>query len=193
MKNWAHDLSALEETLLQCFFPEGDEKTIKILLERSGYSYERVYNSLKKLIKMKLITETRVGKTLLYKLDFNAIYNRLAFFHYMLEKQIYFSNKHYIIFKALKEIEEVGIVILFGSYSKGKETKESDIDIMIVSDKEISLKPLNLKYGLNIKPVFIKKSEFPKIKKQNPELWNDIRMNGIIFQGLEWYYHWGYI
>lgn len=195
MKN----LSEAEDAVLNCFFPEGKEMTIKQLRERAGYSYERIYTSLKGLVKKKIIFEKEIGRTLVYAIDFNeTIYSKLAFYHYLADKIINFRNKHLIIYKALRELEEgdLKMILVFGSYSKGTETRNSDIDLMIVSDNKAemtkSIRGLKYKYGLNISPVFISASEFPKIKQENPELWEDIKQNAIIFKGSEQFYYWTY-
>ena len=164
-----NNLSQIEDIALRCFFPEAEEMTIKQIQERCGYSYERVHNALKKLEEKKIVKLDKKGKTLLFKADYNHLYLKRAFHHYMTEKLIDFGNNHLIIYKALKEIDinSVGIALIFGSYSKGNETKYSDIDLMIVpesKDIEKQINNLKIKYGLNVSPVIIKRTEFLKIK-----------------------------
>ena len=188
---WTSGISEAQDNLLRCFFPEGNQKTIKELQERSGYSYERVHTSLKDLAKKKIVKEQSVGKTLLYLPDFTHLYMKLAFEHYMAEKVLEFSQKHYIIAKALKEIEESQLVVLFGSYAKKTETKASDIDVLMLEGKN-ELKAIQTKYGLPFAPLSIAREEFKKIQKENPELWQDLMENGIIIKGAELFYHLAY-
>ncbi|MBU2052828.1 MAG: nucleotidyltransferase domain-containing protein [Patescibacteria group bacterium] len=192
-----NQLSYVEDIVLRCFFPEGDEKEIKDIKEISGYSYERINTSLKKLEEKKIVSSKKVGRTLVYKADYNNLYLKLAFNHYITETLINFSNKHPIIYKAINEIKtDSEIVLVFGSYSKGNETKNSDIDLMIVSsserEAEKQINSIKSKYGLNIAPVFVKKSEFPKIKKENPELWADLKNYSLVFNRSGLYYSWMY-
>ena len=115
----------------------------------------------------------------------------------MLGRIIEFRKKYPNIFRAIKELEKqpFEIIILFGSYSKGSETKESDVDLMIVTDKKnkenevYSLKHL---YNLDFAPVFIRWQEFPKIKSENSELWNSLKNYSIVFRGDDLYYYWMY-
>ncbi len=191
-------LTELEYSILESFFPEAEEMTIKRIIERCGYSYERVNTSLKKLEKKQIIFSKKVGKTFVYIANYSSLYLRLAFHHYIVERKIEFANNHLLIFKSLKEISEetLGIILLFGSYSKGSETKNSDIDLMVVSDysKKIEERVNKIKNirGLNIALVNIKISEFPKIKKENPELWKDLRNYAIVFSSINYYYYWMY-
>lgn len=195
---WDNNLEEAEDIILRCFFPEGEEMTIKQLKKRSGYSYERVYNSLKGLVEKKIVHEKKIGKTLVYAIDFNNYYSKLAFHHYMTDRLIDFANKHPIAHRAIKELdgELLGIVLIFGSYSKGTETKDSDIDLMVIldykSEREKAIQGLKYKYGLKIAPVFISRLEFPKIRKENPELWADLKQNALIFQGADLFYYWIY-
>ncbi|MBS3064841.1 MAG: nucleotidyltransferase domain-containing protein, partial [DPANN group archaeon] len=185
------------------FFPEGKERMIKEIMERTNYSYERINSALKSLTKKRIIKEQKKGKTLLYTLDMYNINAELGFGNYMITKELAFREKHKILEKAIKELITesfkspfIQIAILFGSYSKGIESKQSDIDLMLVSDKkqeaERIVKSLRHKYNLKFAPVIINYLEFPKIRKDNPELWNDLKMYGIVFKGEDSFYYWMY-
>lgn len=198
LKFWENNLSEAEDIVLRCFFPEGKEVTIREIEDKSGYSYERVYTSLKGLIKKKIVSEKKIGKTLVYSLDYCNLYSKLAFRHYMTERLIDFANKHMIIYKAIEGIEEdpLGIILIFGSYSKETERETSDIDLMVISDypkeREVAVQGLKYKYGLDIAPVFLPRIEFPKIKNENPELWQDMKKKALVFKGADIFYYWMY-
>ncbi len=190
-------LGKIGDIVLRCFFPEAEERTIKEIQERCGYSYERVHNTLKKLEKEKIIKSERKGKTLLFKADYNNLYLKLAFYYYMAERLVDFSNKYPIIYKALKEVgvSSTRVILIFGSYSRGNETKNSDIDLMVVAESKTTEKEINnlkMKYGLKVSPAIIKKREFPKIKKENKELWLDLMNHALVFNGQELFYYWMY-
>ncbi|MEK6890965.1 MAG: nucleotidyltransferase domain-containing protein [Nanoarchaeota archaeon] len=52
-------------------------------------------------------------------------------------KKDLFKNKDFLaIYNRIKKINQQFILILFGSYAKEKETKYSDIDLLLISDKE---------------------------------------------------------
>ena len=195
------EISHLEGTILSAFFPEAEEMTIKEIQERVKYSYtsyERVNSALKSLAEKKIVSEKQKGKTLLYSIDIDSPYSySLGFNRYMLQKEIHFIKKHKILYNAIKELREnsyILMVVLFGSYSKDTETKQSDVDLIITcipgKEKEVEdfVKSLRHKYGINFSPVVLPMHEFPEIKKDNPELWHDLKMYGIAFKGDSFYY-----
>ena len=147
----------------------------------------------------KIIKEKKVGKTLVYSLDLQNLYAEIGFDHYMLEREINFIKKHQIVYHAIKELIDnpyIWMVVLFGSYSKDTETKQSDVDVICVSDKkketEHFIKSLRYRYNLEFAPVVLPLYEFPNIKKDNPELWNDLKTYGIVFKGKDSFYCWMY-
>lgn len=196
------EISSLEGTIISAFFPEAEEMTIKEIQERVDYSYERLNSSLKSLAKKKIINENQKGKTLVYSLDLNNLYSKaMGYKAYLLQREVEFIKKNKPIYKAIQEIENnesiLGL-ILFGSYSKGTETKQSDVDLIVLcipkKEKEIEslVKSLKHKYGVNFSPVIMPLHEFPIIKKDNQELWNDLKLYGIVFKGEDNFYYWIY-
>ena len=193
------ELSFLEGTIISSFFPEGKEMTIKEIMGRTDDSYERANSALKSLTGKKIVKEEKRGKTLVYSLDLKHLYAEIGFAHYVLDREIEFMKKHTILYNAIKEIKDnplIWMVVLFGSYSKGTESKHSDVDIICISNKkketEHFVKSLRYRYNLEFVPVVLSLHEFPNIKKDNPELWNDLKMYGIIFKGEDSFYYWMY-
>ena len=195
-------ISMLEGTIISSFFPEAEEMTIKEIRKRVEYSYERVNSALKYLAEKKIVVEKQSGKTLIYSLDVNNLYaESMGFNAYTLEREIEFIKKHRVIYRAIQEIENnpyIWSIVLFGSYSKGTETKQSDIDIIVTcipsKQKEIEtfVKSLKYKYNIEFAPVVMPMHEFPDIKKDNPVLWNDLKKHGIAFKGGDTFYYWMY-
>src|SRR3989344_398290 len=196
------EISMLEGTILASFFPEVEEMTIKEIQERVDYSYERINSALKSLTEKKVVIEKQKGKTLVYSLDLNNLYVEIiGFGSYSLQRETDFIRKQRTVYKAIQEVENHPFswsVILFGSYSKGTETKESDVDLMVTcipsKEKEVNnfIKSLEHKYGINFSPVVLPMHEFPNIKKDNPELWKDLKLYGIVFKGCDSFYYWMY-
>ena len=193
------ELSLLEGTIISSFFPEGEDMTIKEIINRTEYSYERINSSLKSLVEKKIINEKKVGKTLVYSVNLQNLYAEIGFDHYMLEREIEFMKKHKILYNAIKEIMDnpsIWMIVLFGSYSKDTETNQSDVDIICVSNKkeetEHFVKSLRHKYNVEFAPVVLSLQDFPNIKKENPELWHDLKTYGIAFKGEQSFYYWMY-
>ena len=193
------EISELEGTVMAAFFPEVKDITIKEILERVDYSYERINSALKSLKEKKIVMEEQKGRTLVYSLDLDNLYSEIiGFGSYMLEKGIGFIKKQREIYQAIKEVVSnpyVEGLILFGSYSKGTETKNSDVDIICFTNKkkevEALIYSLKHKFGVDFAPIVMTSYEFPDIKKNNPELWNDIKLYGIEFKG-DIFYYWIY-
>ena len=194
------EISALEGTIIAAFFPEAEEMTIKEIQERVDHSYERINSGLKSLAEKKIIIEKQMGKTLVYSLDHDNIYTEtMGFGAYMLEREIEFIKKNGKIFRAIKKIIEspfVWGIILFGSYSNGTETKNSDVDIICISNKrketEHLVKSLRYETNVDFSPVVMPLDEFPNIRKDNPVLWQDLKKYGIVFKGDDTFYYWMY-
>ncbi len=193
------ELSILEGAIISSFFPESAEITIKELKERINYSYERVNSALKSLTEKKIVFQKKMGRTLVYSLNLDNIYAEIGFNHYMLEREIDFMKKHRNLYNAVKEIrdnQDIWGIILFGSYSKRTETKQSDVDIICISDKknetEHFVKSLKYKYNINFAPIVLSLRDFPDIKKDNPALWEDLKNYSIVFKGEEQFYYWIY-
>lgn len=192
-------LKETELNILKSFFPEGKEITLKELVKRSGYSYEPVYRTVKKLVEEKLASFKQFGKTKVYFLNFEKDSVKLAFFLYADGKKQEFSKKHFSIANSLSELpdDDVDFLAIFGSYAKGNYTKDSDIDILSVTNKqkvlESKIKSLKYTLGKEPAPVVIPRTEFVKIKNENPQFWKDLIEYGVIFKGYELFYYLAYL
>ena len=77
------------------------------------------------------------------------------------------------ISERLKEKYDANTVILFGSYSRGEETEDSDIDLLVIApskerffDRIASAKRLirDLRDGLPVSPIVLTPEEAEKIR-----------------------------
>ena len=195
------EMSEGEYSVLRGFYPEVKGLTIAKIRERTGYSYEPAYSYLQSLVKKNIVSVEKVGKTLVYALDMSKWYAKRAYHMYALDRAIEFSRRsqqHRIIYNMLKEIPEnkVEMIVLFGSYSRAKEEKESDIDVMIVSSEEKEVKnavrKIRAVYNLELAEVILPKSEFAKIKDENKILWDELIRSAIIFKGYDDFYYYAY-
>lgn len=193
------NMTDAEQAVLQAFFPKGKEITIKDIMKKSNYSYEPVYRTLQSLVKGKIVNARNFGKTLVYDLNFSKTEAKIAFYHYTIKRAKDFFKNNFAISSALSEIpeEKTEIIIIFGSYAKGTQRKESDIDVIAVSQDIEGLKQifysLKRSHNKDFAPVILQKSEFAKIKKENKEFWQDLVEYGIIFKGHEPFYHYAYL
>jgi predicted nucleotidyltransferase len=196
-------ISQNEMKILECFFPKLEDKTAKEIETKSGLSHETVFRLLKTLVEQKFLKEKKVGKTNVYGLlkdDFNyrdLIYP--VFLEYNKKKRLNFKAKHSLlygrIYEFLNEIDSEGAII-FGSFAKGTETKNSDIDLLCITDKKTvreTAQTFKTKYDINIQVVSVERSDFKNMKKDNLVFWNDLIEYGIVLEGLEFFFKEAYL
>ncbi len=133
--------------------------------------------ALKKFKEENLVKERRVGRSLLYTLN---IENELVFNYIQL---INIKKLPKLALRAIERIKEdiekhtsFFSIVVFGSYSIGKQTKDSDLDVAIFIEEEskrkiieTSLKSSELKTPLKIHGHVISKEEFLEMLKVDEE------------------------
>src|SRR3989344_6742649 len=189
-----------EIKILVCFFPNLNSLTSKEIETKSGLSHETTFRLLKGLVKKKLLIEKKIGKTNVYELvkDRDMIFQ--VFVSYMTKRKLDFKEKNLLLYKRLYEFLDQlnleGSAVIFGSYAKGTETKNSDVDLLCVTNKkdfQNIARIFKTKYNINIQPVIIKISNFKNIKKDNPPFWIDLIEYGIVLDGLDIYFKEAYL
>ena len=92
------------------------------------------------------------------------------------------------ISERLKVKYDANTVILFGSYSRGEETEDSDIDLLVIApskerffDRIASAKRLirDLRDGLPVSPIVLTPEEAEKRRKIGDQFITDILENGV--------------
>jgi len=189
-----------EIKILVCFFPNLNSLTSKEIETKSGLSHETTFRLLKGLVEKKLLIEKKIGKTNVYELvkDRDMIFQ--VFVSYMTKRKLDFKEKNLLLYKRLYEFLDQlnleGSAVIFGSYAKGTETKNSDVDLLCVTNKkdfQNIARIFKTKYNINIQPVIIKISDFKNIKKDNPPFWIDLIEYGIVLDGLDIYFKEAYL
>ncbi|MBS3168364.1 nucleotidyltransferase domain-containing protein [Candidatus Woesearchaeota archaeon] len=88
------------------------------------------------------------------------------------ERKKEFLKKHLIIKKINEELDTQEIVLIFGSYAKGKETEKSDIDFLLINKdgkKTLSFSKYEFLFKKKINPIFISIKEFKEMLKTEEE------------------------
>lgn len=131
--------------------------------------YASFYRTIEEIKDLLIIN--KIGKCKTLGLKYNDItIAYLAISSYEEKKQ--FLKEKPLIKKIHDELNTVDIVILFGSYAKRTEKKDSDIDLLIINktgNKSISFSRYELLFKKRINPVFITKAEFRKMLKASEE------------------------
>ncbi len=130
---------------------ENQDKTYsmrQIALQRK-INYKSAYINLKLLAKEGVINLQKLGNTTIC--SFNQTWNPSVLKVEYARLQELLKNKNFlIIYNRLAKVNSQFILILFGSYAKGQETKNSDIDFLLITnepkpiEREIHLIPLKI-------------------------------------------------
>ncbi len=145
---------------------------------------------LKRLEASNLLLSKLNGKNLEYTINLNNL--TMKYYMIMAEvlRAITFIENKFIIKKIVSGFGEQldGAVILFGSFAKGKETKDSDIDMLFLAEKEADknlLMRIDAEIGreINIKSMRIK--AFTEGLNNGDALIMEIVKNHIILKGTD--------
>ena len=108
------------------------------------------------------------------------------------EEKKEFLQKQPIIKKITGELNTKDIVVLFGSYAKGKESEKSDIDLLIINydgKKSISFSKYELLFNKKINPIFVTAKEFKKMLLDKEEnVGKQVLKDHIILNNPEWFW-----
>jgi len=188
-------IKLLEVWRKENFFSEYSISKIMDLSNKKTKTW--VFLSLKLLEKNKLIKSRRVGNMDLYSLNLD---NPLCFFFLsFLEAE---ENLEFPFISLINEIIEISPVkdfslIVFGSYAKKKQKKDSDLDICLLvksqNEKKIILPYINevkLNYPVEIDTYFITYPDFLKMLLNREEnLGKQIFRKHIVFYNSGIYYN----
>lgn len=83
------------------------------------------------------------------------------------------------------EMLPIKAAFIFGSYAKGTQTNDSDIDVLVVTDQlskitaKAAFKPLGRKLNIKIDVLAISSAEFATIDQDNDGFWSAVLKNAI--------------
>lgn len=171
-------------------------KEIKKLSKKKSESY--VYNSLKKFVKQNLLYEEKAGNVLLYTIKLSNLKTQI--YAGFVAEHIAWHKKQ-IPYKSLQNIAskiptDFFILIITGSYAKNKQKKDSDIDVVVISDDCFESKKIyaELKHDceMSIPQIHLyvfKKSEFlDMLLEEKANYGKEITKNNLILSGGKEYY-----
>jgi len=132
-----------------------------------------VKNYLKEFIKKKIIIESVRNKSPIYKA--NRENEKFIFYKKICNQEILKESE---VIKYIYDSCLPDMIILFGSFSKGEDIKNSDVDLYVQSkEKKLTLEKYEKMIGRKINIFFS-----PDLNKLSNELKNNI-INGIIIKG----------
>ena len=179
-------------------------KIIKVIVERqeeelniakiSRYAkidYKNTHNIIKDLEKKGLVSVKSFGKN--KKVILNKKIHPLIFeAEYERGQELFKKNKDLkVLYRKLSELSFPFIALIFGSHAKGKATKHSDIDLLIVCEekREHQIQEVLDLLPLKIHSIFTKFKDFMlMLKTKEFNVVSEAVKNNIILVGIEDYY-----
>ena len=152
------------------------------LAKKLGTNHTTISRKMKELSKLNIVDYKQEGKNKVYFIKTNPEAKAFIFMteNYKLNKLL---KKHSCMRKIIEKVQDnkkIKLAIIFGSYVKGEEKKNSDIDIYIeTTNRKIKkdLETINSKVNVKI----------GKYDRKN-QLIKEIEKNHVIIKGVEKYY-----
>ena len=156
--------------------------------------YSFVHRSVNKLINDSVVTKEKAGKSYLCSINLGTEKTIALVNLSEIEKknEFYNSNKELKIIledfvKSIESAVNAISIVLFGSYAKGTVTKESDIDILLISKTKAGIdkttKEIYAKYGKEINPVIMTSEDFKRQKDR--AIIKEVIKNHYVLYGVE--------
>lgn len=148
-----------------------------------------VSNYLNKLEKENLVKSKLEGRNKIFYLKLDDNHKSKAFIHEIeAKKTLQFLSKHFKIKELLAELDIKAPFLIFGSYAKGLETKESDIDIFIAGDyNEKEVRKLSDLYSIEIQVHVMTKKNFKEAARSDNITFKEIIKDHIIIQDYDFF------
>jgi predicted nucleotidyltransferase len=144
---------------------------------------------IKQFVGVNILNMNRVGKEKRYTLnEEDKFYDTLReFFETERSRYPTFSYLHRNIIGDLTQALDEETIIVYGSVAAGTATPDSDLDVLIVTDREDYVKKqaekLEEKYGIDIQPVTLKLEKLKKMIEEKSRLIKNIAREKVFISG----------
>ena len=156
--------------------------------------YSFVHRTVNKLIKDNVITKEKAGKSYLCSIDLEAekMITLIQLSEIEKKNEFYSSNKETRLIledftKSVKSSINLISIVLFGSSAKGTATKESDIDILLITKSKTGIdkitKEIYAKFGKEVNAIAITPEDFKRQKDKT--LIKEIVKDHCVLYGVE--------
>lgn len=189
-------LGEIEERTLAQFFPDLGRRTVKQVGEGIKRSYERAYTTLRQLEKNGVLKSEMLGGTLVFRVKNNGspeVYQ--AFSGVIAARMEKFGRRNMIVAKALMKLKRAirpQLIAVFGSYSRGTDRKDSDADILCVSEGrrgvEREVAALSREFGVRFSPVIVTLEQAFKMREDNKAFFEELRDFAIVIYGRDLFF-----
>ncbi|MBW6461852.1 MAG: nucleotidyltransferase domain-containing protein [DPANN group archaeon] len=147
-------------TILQAFLPDYSIKMyVREIAIVTSINRQTVSETLKVMENERLLDSKISGRQKIYFLNSKNQLTKLKVINAENTMRMAILNKR-IISTLIKYLDMTSTVIIFGSYAKGTERKDSDIDLLIISDEKYDFERFEKETGKNIQAIYMKSDEF---------------------------------
>lgn len=170
---------------------------IREIARRLGMNHRSIMLTLQRLEKKSIMQAKTIGKNKVHSLNLHNIITREYITSAEINRTISLLNRKFIFKKLAQEIiSEMGHlpIILFGSYARRNETKESDIDILIFTDQgdyngevEKKIKDFGKTYGVRFQIQKGTRDSFEKGLLEKDPLVIEIAQNHVILNNYQFF------
>lgn len=184
----------IEITILKYLVEHNSSKfSISQISNTLCLDYKNTHQAIQKLHEEDLITLEKIGNT--NQIQYNLSFNHEILKVEQLRREELFKNKNFkLIHNKIKKLNNPFLIVLvFGSYAKKTQSKQSDIDLCVICNEEKTIKQLN--EVLTLLPIEIDINVFSTdefirmIKTTQFSVGHEIMKNNIIIFGIENYYN----
>ena len=154
----------------------------RAIAEKYNLNQKTVSNILKNFEKKDILKFKTEGKNKYYFLNINNPCLKEVLKLIEINKKIDFITKHVKFERLFKNLEQktMGSLIVFGSYAKGIEKRNSDLDILVIG-KIKEVREIEESFGLEINVIEMKKDKF----NLNENFIKEVMENHIVLKGVE--------
>jgi predicted nucleotidyltransferase len=168
------------------------KKTIREIALRLNKTYPKVYDAAKKLEKRNVLNLEKVGGSRLCTLKLSK--ESISFLSFFDEQEAFSKNIPNI--EKVLEFKEFydDIIVITGSYARGRQTTKSDIDVVIIAKDNISQKQklfenLTLTFHPQIHPIVFSYENFIEMLLEKHETFaKQLFKNRLLFRNADRFY-----
>lgn len=180
--------------IIKLFLEDKKPKTIREIAKQIHADYRITYMAVQHLINNHVLLAETIGKSTLCQLN-PAYYGAEIYAAEQERKDYLLKNKNlYQLYQEIMAKVKTSsfILLLFGSYAKGQQTKSSDIDLLFISNEahlEQKISDLLSLLPLKTHPLVFTEEEFIRMKDaKKSNVVQEAIHNNVILYGIEAYY-----
>jgi len=164
------------------------EFSIRALADNINLDYKSANLAIKNLEEDKVLSIKKIGKSLICRLTNN--FSPLIYYVEALRKEEFTKKRNFkILVKDLELIQEPIVCILFGSYVNGDFNKNSDIDLLFITEKEKEIEKVINRFPFNIHSTYVTYREFiSMVNSKEFSVVSEVLKKNVILIGIEEFY-----